>query len=304
MYYSRVAVQFQQPKTVPLPYYCTRTGTYEVVRIVLYLRIHFVRGISFRRCRRQLLFRCLNCKLDAAEAKPASQVALTVIVHLLSHHDQKGPLTVPCPFLVICYAQTLDASKSSQPSACKMSRTRSSSPVKITRQGGSFILMLTFFAFGSLLSPLHMRTYLNSTVVRQHKDTRVRSVAVHTHKHIDKTAEQKGRRSNSGRQVKTDALTSSVHPKTNFSGILARSFEPWKHPLPCFKPDPEFETTETPTKNGFLYVKPYKTGSSTTSGINLRIARNVALRQGKNYKRCKGESLVRAIGWSSWKTEH
>jgi hypothetical protein len=169
-----------------------------------------------------------------------------------------------------------------------MSSTRSLSLVKLKQQGGSFILMLTFFIFGSLLPPLRMRTYLNSTVVPQHKDTRVRSVAVHTHKHINNNADR--------RQNKTDALTRSVLPNTNFSGILARSFEPWKHPLPCFKPDIKLENQDTPSMNGFLYVKPYKTGSSTTSGINLRIARNVAIRQGKNYERCKGECSDQEIG--------
>ena len=192
-----------------------------------------------------------------------------------------------------------------------MSRTQSSGLVKIKRQGGSFILMLTFFAFGSLLSPLHMRTYLKSTMAPNRQDTRERSVAARTGKAdvaaaTATTTEQNERRSTSGRQQKTDAAArsvpsktkqqkteaaaGSVPSKTNFSGILARSFEPWKHPLPCFKPDLALETHETPTNNGFLYVKPYKTGSSTTSGINLRIARNVALRQGKNYNRCKGES--------------
>jgi hypothetical protein len=80
-------------------------------------------------------------------------------------------------------------------------------------------------------------------------------------------------------------------PQTNFSGILARSFEPWAHALPCFEPEEDWQAIEvqnSPADSGFLYVKPYKTGSSTTSGINLRIARNVAVRKEANFAICRG----------------
>ena len=65
---------------------------------------------------------------------------------------------------------------------------------------------------------------------------------------------------------------------TNFSGVLARPFDSWPEniPLPCFPPKGNWNT---PSNGGFLYLKPFKTGSSTCSGINLRIARNVASRQ-------------------------
>ena len=79
--------------------------------------------------------------------------------------------------------------------------------------------------------------------------------------------------------------------QTNFSGILARSFEPWAHPLPCFEPELDWQAIElqnSPAETGFLFVKPYKTGSSTTSGINLRIARNVAARNEANFGICRG----------------
>jgi Sulfotransferase family len=72
--------------------------------------------------------------------------------------------------------------------------------------------------------------------------------------------------------------------KRNFSGIIARPFSPWPSnlPLPCFPAEVDWADTSTqftPAKQGFLYLKPYKTGSSTTSGVNLRIARNVARRR-------------------------
>ena len=72
----------------------------------------------------------------------------------------------------------------------------------------------------------------------------------------------------------------------NFTGILARAFDPWpiqQHPLPCFLTSEESSSwrglQRTPSDQGFLFLKPYKTGSSTVSGINLRIARNVARKQ-------------------------
>ena len=90
------------------------------------------------------------------------------------------------------------------------------------------------------------------------------------------------------------SLTLPAQTQSNFSGILPRSFEPWKNPLPCFEPEDQWNSDKvqnSPADKGFLYVKPYKTGSSTTSGINLRIARNVALRKDRGYGICKGTSM-------------
>ena len=47
-----------------------------------------------------------------------------------------------------------------------------------------------------------------------------------------------------------------------------------------------------PTRRGFLYVKPYKTGSSTTSGVNLRIARNVARRRPHLFQNSSTSSTI------------
>jgi hypothetical protein len=70
----------------------------------------------------------------------------------------------------------------------------------------------------------------------------------------------------------------------NLSGIIPRPFQPWPNRtlLPCYPPRDDWasgKVQNSPSKRGFLYVKPYKTGSSTTSGVNLRIARNVAQRR-------------------------
>jgi Galactose-3-O-sulfotransferase len=71
--------------------------------------------------------------------------------------------------------------------------------------------------------------------------------------------------------------------KNNFSGIRARPFQVSDETyVPCYKPHADWglvEIQNTPAQRGFLYVKPFKTGSSTTSGVHLRIARNVAQRR-------------------------
>ena len=73
-----------------------------------------------------------------------------------------------------------------------------------------------------------------------------------------------------------------------FGGVQARAFD--KNTVPCFEPESkwkEYTTQMTPTREGFLFLKTYKTGSSTASGIDLRIARNVARRQNTGFDVCK-----------------
>jgi hypothetical protein len=91
---------------------------------------------------------------------------------------------------------------------------------------------------------------------------------------------------------------------TVFEGVRARPFTPHSysknHPnqnqtLPCFPPEANWRGSvqETPSDVGFLFLKACKTGSSTSAGVNLRMARNVARRQqqqdGKdnNYEICR-----------------
>jgi hypothetical protein len=76
----------------------------------------------------------------------------------------------------------------------------------------------------------------------------------------------------------------------SFTTMIPRVFEPWSRPsLPCFPAEEGWDTVQVhnrPTDKGFLFLKPYKTGSSTTSGVNLRIARNVAKRLNKDFDMC------------------
>jgi hypothetical protein len=101
----------------------------------------------------------------------------------------------------------------------------------------------------------------------------------------------------------THATPTRVHSleQTNFSGVIARKFESWpqERPLPCFPPEDGWKSVavqESPSEAGFLYLKPYKTGSSTCAGINLRIARNVARRQESETEICRAR-----FGHGPWK---
>jgi hypothetical protein len=93
----------------------------------------------------------------------------------------------------------------------------------------------------------------------------------------------------------------------SFDGVWARPYKPWwfdhapvsnstayngrahrgaagrgAHPIPCLLPEPNWSSArvqDTPTSTGLLFLKPYKTASSTGAGIHLRIARNAARRR-------------------------
>jgi hypothetical protein len=76
-----------------------------------------------------------------------------------------------------------------------------------------------------------------------------------------------------------------------FEGVRARPFTPHSysknHPnqnqtLPCISTEANWRdgsVQNTPSDVGFLFLKAFKTGSSTSLGVNLRMARNVARRQ-------------------------
>ena len=74
----------------------------------------------------------------------------------------------------------------------------------------------------------------------------------------------------------------------SFRGIIARPFDSWPKgtPFPCYQPYEQWKDEShqsTPATKGFFYLKPYKTGSSTTSGVHLRMARNIAKRRIKQH---------------------
>ena len=83
---------------------------------------------------------------------------------------------------------------------------------------------------------------------------------------------------------------SSADPYEQYvDGVVARAFPPWPEdlPIPCGQANPATcwkpEVTRAPTKVGILFAKEMKTGSSTVSGVVLRIARNIAKRKNQSF---------------------
>lgn len=81
----------------------------------------------------------------------------------------------------------------------------------------------------------------------------------------------------------------SINPSLNHIDSLLdslavqpRPFPLWNKPLPCVPPEDNRNRKigGTPVKDGFLFVKSPKTGSSTGAGIHLRIASNIGRRNG------------------------
>jgi Galactose-3-O-sulfotransferase len=64
--------------------------------------------------------------------------------------------------------------------------------------------------------------------------------------------------------------------------ITPIAYVKWNVSVPCYEPESDWTLNtvqETPTNTGIIYIKTHKTGSSTCSGINIRIAMNLAKRQ-------------------------
>jgi hypothetical protein len=120
----------------------------------------------------------------------------------------------------------------------------------------------------------------------------------------------------------TDLLKAdtAVKPKeedlpTVFEGVRARPFTPHSysknHPnqnqsLPCFPPEPNWRDVSvqmTPSDVGFLFLKAYKTGSSTSSGINLRMARNVARQHHQQHDKDNAFEICRSRFHHAWASD-
>jgi hypothetical protein len=102
--------------------------------------------------------------------------------------------------------------------------------------------------------------------------------------------------------------------KTDFDGIVPRAFEAWpeNQTLPCFPPDGNVvlrlsknkdrdktsytkNSNDVEAKQGFFFLKPFKVGSSTAAGVNLRIARGVAMRNRRRRRRQRREMQQRSL---------
>jgi len=96
---------------------------------------------------------------------------------------------------------------------------------------------------------------------------------------------------NSTFHVAPDSTRFSTHAPNrtkDFGGVWSRPYNTWPsdRPLPCFETEnPKIMTDEglqkmNPTKEGLVYLKLMKVAGSTHAGVHVRIARNLARRQG------------------------
>jgi hypothetical protein len=91
----------------------------------------------------------------------------------------------------------------------------------------------------------------------------------------------------------------------NFSGVLARAFDPWpaNRSIPCFDPQEHpggkhwthKRVQKKPAAQGLFFLKLLKTASSSSAGLHLRIARNLAQRTHTDYEICRSRFLH---GWA------
>ena len=66
--------------------------------------------------------------------------------------------------------------------------------------------------------------------------------------------------------------------------LQGRHFDVYNYSLPCdvIEPVEKYSTLLQPTPDGLFFLKPYKVGSSTASGVHLRVARNIARRRNES----------------------
>jgi hypothetical protein len=151
----------------------------------------------------------------------------------------------------------------------------------------SFVLLI-FIAYSSLLTKLDFvsrnhvvdSTSLFSTSSSSGQDMNPRAIKrrrqqYHKHHH---SHDQSNNSQNIARQEqpKNQSLSLSIPV------ISSYTFLRWNATFPCYEPENKWRSLKvqnTPTTHGFFYLKPYKTGSSSASGITLRIARNIARKQ-------------------------
>ena len=73
-------------------------------------------------------------------------------------------------------------------------------------------------------------------------------------------------------------------------GIKPKAFV-WNKPVPCFQPDAAMKGRNgyrQPANDGILFIKTIKTGSSTATGITMRIAKHTAERNKEKFWICRG----------------
>jgi hypothetical protein len=150
---------------------------------------------------------------------------------------------------------------------------------------GSRLLFITFGIFSFIVLPYRQRQWflLNSfTNDYQNQQSKLDPPFVGDMK--NDTARDETQDINVNRTILVPNTTDTTTTINNFMGIVARPFSSWPldTPLPCFQAQEQWMDMSvqfSPATKGLFYLKPYKTGSSTTSGVHLRMARNIAQRR-------------------------
>jgi hypothetical protein len=97
------------------------------------------------------------------------------------------------------------------------------------------------------------------------------------------------------REALVDPPPQKEDPSYESWPVRPRAFRPWPTdtPLPCFAPDGIMtkDKIDVPhnasVAEGIFFTKTFKTASSTSAGVNLRIAHKLARRQERDFRYCK-----------------
>ena len=136
-----------------------------------------------------------------------------------------------------------------------------------------------FFLFVSL-------TFLFHLIALSQEDLAVQGNLLYKRLRPSKSAVREGNRTEYPYYVTIPALDDFEE----YAGIRPKAFEPWTRPIPCYPSEPFWyrpQTQQTAAGRGIVYNKLFKTGSSTASGVNIRIARNLARRNNHTTEVCR-----------------
>jgi Galactose-3-O-sulfotransferase len=193
-------------------------------------------------------------------------------------------------------------SMTARKSSSAISSSRPNSYILLILKNASVIFMIVAFLFGMIIVPYQQRHILatvllqevvahqspnNQPILTQNSsDDQIIGVRLVTNTAFGAVTADGTESKPTVQIIQAEMIRTDETSKDDFSGVIARPFLSWPNDkgLPCYPSSADWTDMKvqfTPTNRGFLYVKPYKTGSSTTSGVHLRIARNVAKRRTK-----------------------
>jgi hypothetical protein len=130
--------------------------------------------------------------------------------------------------------------------------------------------------------------YIAATTISKYNDSNGVVSVLQEQKRIVKLHDQQGHNKNT--DTASRQLPFHHIENVNMSEISPRTWPYWPSEtrLPCFHaPNKAKERrSKVHRKQGLLFLKPVKVGSSTALGVNLRIAEHEAQRQNKTFGRC------------------